>query len=116
VPSLLHRLSDLDGLDTLLQGIAVYRKKDVALADEQVLCTCPRVYMSCLRCCRVRTCAFLIVLNSRADTLLRLFAEMTWIVGSCSGPVLCHWYAMRRCDVNFVLSVSMHNSVSVVEH
>jgi hypothetical protein len=36
VPSLLHRLSDLDGLDTLLQGIAVYRKKDVTLADEQV--------------------------------------------------------------------------------
>jgi hypothetical protein len=36
VPSLLHRLSDLDGLDTLLQAIAVYRKKDVTLADEQV--------------------------------------------------------------------------------
>jgi beta-catenin-like protein 1 len=45
VPSLLHRLSDLDGLDTLLQAIAVYRKKDVTLADEQVLRLCLCVYL-----------------------------------------------------------------------
>lgn len=36
VPELLGQLSDVDGMDELLQAIAVYRKKDVALADEQV--------------------------------------------------------------------------------
>lgn len=36
IPELLYRLSDIDGMDTLLQAIAVYRKKEVIRADEQV--------------------------------------------------------------------------------